>query len=80
MLLKVEKVFKVLDKEIGEYRLLRYKDIVIFLRVIKNWFESLLEELGKEGIFVYVDMGLGYFELIEIRIIILFLKVIDNLM
>ena len=75
---KAEKVFKVLDKETGEYRPLRYKDIVILLRATKNWSENLLEELGKEGIPVYADTGSGYFESIEIRTIISLLKVIDN--
>lgn len=73
-----EKVFKVLDKETGEYRPLRYKDIVILLRATKNWSESLLDELGAEGIPVYADTGSGYFESIEIRNIISLLKVIDN--
>ena len=72
------KVFKVLDKETGEYRSLRYKDIVILLRATKNWSEGLLDELGAEGIPVYADTGSGYFESIEIRTIISLLKVIDN--
>ncbi|AWK50299.1 helicase-exonuclease AddAB subunit AddA [Clostridium beijerinckii] len=73
-----DKVFNVLDKETAEYRPLRYKDIVILLRATKNWSESLLEELGAEGIPVYADTGSGYFESIEIRTIISLLKVIDN--
>ena len=73
-----DKVFKVVDKETGEYRPLRYKDIVILLRATKNWSESLLDELGAEGIPVYADTGSGYFESIEIRTIISLLKVIDN--
>lgn len=78
MSLKGSKVFKVLDKESGEYRPLRYKDIVILLRATKNWSESLLDELGSEGIPVYADTGSGYFESIEIRTIISLLKIIDN--
>ena len=78
MSLKGDKVFNVLDKETGEYRPLRYKDIVILLRATKNWSESLLDELGAEGIPVYADTGTGYFESIEIRTIISLLKVIDN--
>ena len=66
------------DKETGEYRPLRYKDIVILLRATKNWSESLLDELGAEGIPAYADTGSGYFESIEIRTIISLLKVIDN--
>jgi ATP-dependent helicase/nuclease subunit A len=75
---KEEKVFKVLDKETGEYRPLKYKDIVILLRATKNWSEILLDELGNEGIPVYADIGSGYFESIEIRTIISLLKIIDN--
>lgn len=73
-----ENTFKVLDKETGQYRALRYKDIVILLRATKDWSEGLLDELGAEGIPAYADTGSGYFESIEIRTIISLLKVIDN--
>lgn len=73
-----ENTFKVLDKETGQYRALKYKDIVILLRATKNWSEALLDELGAEGIPAYADTGSGYFESIEIRTIISLLKVIDN--
>lgn len=76
--LKTGKIFKVLDKETGEYRPLKYKDIVILLRATKNWSEIFLEELGYEGIPVYADTGTGYFETIEIRTIMSLLKIIDN--
>lgn len=71
-------VFKVLDKETGEYRPIKYKDIVILLRATKNWSESLLDELGQEGIPAYADTGSGYFESIEIRTIMSLLRAIDN--
>ncbi len=70
--------FRVLDKETGEYRPLKYKDIVILLRATKDWSEVFLDELGLEGIPVYADTGTGYFESIEIRTIMSLLKVIDN--
>lgn len=73
-----DKVFKVLDKETGEYRPVKYKDIVILLRATKNSAESLLDELGQEGIPAYADTGSGYFESIEIRTIMSLLRVIDN--
>ena len=73
-----EKIFKVLDKETGEYREVKYKDIVILLRATKNWAEIFSEELGYEGIPVYADTGTGYFEAIEIRTIMSLLKIIDN--
>ena len=70
--------FRVLDKETGEYRSLKYKDIVILLRATKDWSEVFLDELGLEGIPVYADTGSGYFESIEIRTIMSLLKIIDN--
>ena len=75
---KSNKTFKVLDKETGEYRNVKYKDIVILLRATKNWADNLLDELGEEGIPAYADTGSGYFESIEIRTIMSLLKVIDN--
>lgn len=76
--LNTGKIFKVLDKETGEYRPLKYKDIVILLRATRNWSEIFLEEIGSEGIPVYADTGTGYFETIEIRTMMSLLKVIDN--
>ena len=74
----MKKKFRVLDKETGEYRPLKYKDIVILLRATKNWSEIFLDELGLSGIPVYADTGSGYFESIEIRTIMSLLKIIDN--
>ncbi len=76
--LNTGKIYKVLDKETGEYRQLKYKDVVILLRATKNWAELFLEELGSEGIPIYADTGTGYFETIEIRTIMSLLKIIDN--
>jgi ATP-dependent helicase/nuclease subunit A len=73
-----QKSFKVFDKDLGEYRNLKFKDIVILLRATKNWSEVFLEELGSQGIPVYADTGTGYFETIEIRTMMSLLKIIDN--
>ena len=72
------KTYKVIDKGTGEYRSLKYKDIVILLRATKGWSEVFLDELGCRGIPVYADTGAGYFESIEIRTIMAILKIIDN--
>ncbi|WP_238906375.1 helicase-exonuclease AddAB subunit AddA [Clostridium sp. YIM B02506] len=71
-------IYKVLDKGTGEYRKIRFKDIVILLRATKNWADTFLEELGAMGIPIYADTGSGYFETIEIRTILSVLQVIDN--
>lgn len=72
------KLYKVIDKSTGEYRPLKYNDIVILLRATKGWSEVFLDELGSGGIPVYADTGSGYFESIEIRTIMAILKIIDN--
>ncbi|WP_300381474.1 helicase-exonuclease AddAB subunit AddA [Clostridium sp.] len=73
-----KKSFKIFDKDLGEYRNIKFKDIVILLRATKNWGEVFLEELGSQGIPVYADTATGYFETIEIRTMMSLLKVIDN--
>ena len=72
----MERDLKYLDKETEEYRDVKYKDIVIFLRATKNWSKYFLDELGAEGIPVYADTGIGYFESIEIRTIMSLLKLL----
>jgi ATP-dependent helicase/nuclease subunit A len=72
------KAFKVFDKEIKDYRDVRYKDIVILMRATSNWAPTFMEEFGIEGIPVYADAGTGYFQTVEIRTIMALLQVIDN--
>lgn len=73
-----EGTFKVYDKELGDYRPVKYKDIVILMRATSNWAPSFVEELGAEGIPVYADAGSGYFQTVEIRTVMALLQVIDN--
>lgn len=70
--------FKVFDKDLGDYRRVRYKDIVILLRATTEWAPVFGEELGLQGIPVYADSGTGYFQTVEIRTIMALLQVIDN--
>lgn len=72
------KSYVVWDKDLGKYRNLRYKDIVILLRSTKKWSEGILDELGAVGIPVYADTGTGYFDTTEIRTIMSLLNIIDN--
>jgi ATP-dependent helicase/nuclease subunit A len=72
------KTFKVQDKETGEYRPVKYKDIVILMRATANWAPVFVEELGMEGIPVYADAGGGYFQTVEVRTVMSLLQVIDN--
>ncbi len=66
------------DNKMQKYRNINYSDIVILLRTTKNWSQTFLEILGREGIPVYADVNTGYFETIEINIFTSLLKIIDN--
>lgn len=70
--------YLVFDKEIDDYRPVRYADIVILLRSPKGWAETIMEQLRALGIPVYAQLGTGYFQATEIQVMLALLKVIDN--
>lgn len=72
------KHFVVYDKEVKEYRQVKYKDIVILLRATAGWADVFSEELAKEEIPAYADSSSGYFQTIEIRTMMSLLQIIDN--
>lgn len=70
---------KIFDSTIGEYRNIKYSDIVILLRTTKKWADTYYELLNSQGIPVHAESKSGYFDTLEIRLILQLLKVIDNL-
>ena len=68
----------VLDKQTGEYRLAKYRDIVILTRSLKGWTNVFAEILQAEGIPTYTSNREGYFETLEIGVLLNYLKVLDN--
>lgn len=72
------KEFKIFDKDLGEYRKVQYKDIVILLRSTANWATVFMEELKENLIPSYADTGSGYFETLEIKTMLSLLQIIDN--
>lgn len=62
----------------GEYKEIKYRDIVILLRSPRNWAPVFSEIFTREGIPVYSDDTSGYFDTIEINMFLDLLKVIDN--
>ncbi|OUP83465.1 helicase-exonuclease AddAB subunit AddA [Lachnoclostridium sp. An169] len=68
----------VLDKETGQYRRIRYRDIVILTRSIQGWAESFSAVLGEEGIPAYSVSREGYFETYEVSVLLDYLKILDN--
>lgn len=75
-----DKEHKIFDKEIGDYRKIEYRDIVILMRNVKSSLKSsLLEEMMiQNDIPVYFDGGENFFDSIEVIVITSLLKVIDN--
>lgn len=70
--------FEVLDKETGEFRPLRYRDIAVLLRATRGKSEVFAKELAGAGIPVFCDGQTPYFENSEIEIMLSLLAIIDN--
>ena len=68
---------KVTDKD-GTLRNVKFRDIVILLRGVKNKADILEEELKRNNIPVFCDTSSSIFEGDEVKLILSFLKIIDN--
>lgn len=66
------------DSKAGIERPLRYSDIVILMRGIKNTAGIFSQVLKSQGVDSYVDENEGYFDTIEISVFMNLLSVIDN--
>ena len=73
-----DKPFSVYDKNLGCYRRVRYKDIVILMRSLKSKISDMEEIFADCNLPLYSDIGDGYFDSLEVDTIINLLKVIDN--
>ena len=69
---------RVLDKETGEYRQVRYRDIVILLRTTKGWAEEFSTLLKDAGIPTYAGSREGYFEAYEVSVLLDYLRILNN--
>ena len=66
------------DKEEGQYRPVRYGDIVILLRTVSGWAETFGEVLTDMGIPCMTGSQKGYFSAAEIRTVLAYLQILDN--
>ncbi|MBX6351782.1 MAG: helicase-exonuclease AddAB subunit AddA [Thermoflavifilum sp.] len=66
------------DAERGAYRPLRYRDIVILLRSVRNQVGPVLEVLRRFGIPAYGQTSTGFYAALEIRWLTAALAAIDN--
>ena len=68
----------IFDKEIGSYRKIEARDIVILLRAPSNKANIFENALMSKGIGAYADISNNFFDALEIQTIISLLKIIDN--
>lgn len=69
---------KVTDKESGELRPVRYSDMVILLRSLKDYGTNLVQVLNGAGIPAYVESSTGYFAATEVQTVLAMLRILDN--
>ena len=69
---------RVIDKKTGEFRPVRYSDIVILTRSVKGFADLFTEVLNREGIPAYAGTREGYFATQEIGVLLDYLRVLDN--
>lgn len=70
--------YNVWDKDVGAFRALHCRDIVILLRSTKTAAPLFLEGLRQLAIPAYADSGTGYFDAQEVQTVLSLLKIIDN--
>ena len=66
------------DKATGELRAARYSDIVILLRSLSGWADSLVEVLNENGIPAHTVSSTGYFSTVEVQTVLSMLRLLDN--
>lgn len=70
--------FQVFDKKVGNFRPVRYADIVILMRSYSAVAPLYVEELQQLQVPIFADTKTGYFGFSEVETVLSLLKVIDN--
>lgn len=68
----------IFDKQQKSYRPVKWSDIVILLRSVKNKADLLLEALRARNIPAHASVASGYFQEIEVQVMLALLQIIDN--
>lgn len=68
----------VTDKASGTLRAAHYSDIVILLRSLSGWADSLVEVLNENGIPAHTVSSTGYFSTVEVQTVLSMLRLLDN--
>lgn len=74
----MESGYQVLDKESRAYRPLRYGDVAVLFRSMKNWSSVLEDVFGRAGLPYYAETAEGYFDVPEVETMLHLLRLIDN--
>lgn len=72
------KTQQVTDKADGTLRAAHYSDIVILLRSLSGWADSLVEVLNGNGIPAHTVSSTGYFSTVEVQTVLSMLRLLDN--
>lgn len=72
------KTQQVTDKAAGTLRAAHYSDIVILLRSLSGWADSLVEVLNGNGILAHTVSSTGYFSTVEVQTVLSMLRLLDN--
>lgn len=68
----------VYDTNTQSMRPVEYRDIVVLLRSVKGWQETIKTVLEDSGIPVSVDSSEGYFDTTEVQTTMAFMSIVDN--
>lgn len=77
-ILELKNSLKVVDKDSGELRPLKYSDIVILVRSMGETAKGIKKVFSKTGVPVHMTIGAGFFDAREVQSILQLLKVVDN--
>lgn len=69
---------KVLDKNTNTYRNIRFSDIAIIVRTMRNLGDTIMQVVEQRNIPIESISTTGYFSAFEIRVLLAYLEAIDN--
>lgn len=77
-IMNLMKHHQVTDKKTKTLRPVKYSDIVILLRSLKDYGTDIMQVLNGMGIPAYVESSTGYFSATEVQTVLALLRILDN--
>ena len=75
---ELKETLLITDKKTKELRPIRYSDIVILFRSLKNWGDDFAGVLEACGIPAHITTSTGYFSATEVQTVLALLRILDN--